>query len=314
MLRWLWNFLYGSTPAEFRSAYALAESVERLRAATKRSVFAAMGETTAVGKVSERSVRLQRVIPMVGNSFKPFFIGHFELRDGEVVLAGKFTMLPLVKAFMTVWFGMVALGGLATLLGGWVKGGNAGLFIVQPFLMFGAGLALVAAGKWFARNDAAWLSRLIERALAAPEPAGSGVPDTIGAQDRSAVPITLKGMALFLTASGVMAVVSGLTLTGLFRGSPPPAALPPIPTLGRWSFACAAFEIALAIGVWHRRPWAWRGVFALLGLSACWSIYAMDAMTGVGPPAAIKVAFAALSCVVVAFWGRWWYAQRRHFR
>jgi hypothetical protein len=85
------HLLYDSTPAEFRSAYGIAGSVERLSAATKRSVFSALGETTAVGKGSEKVVRLQRVIPMVGNSFKPFFIGHFEVRGEVTVLIGKFT-------------------------------------------------------------------------------------------------------------------------------------------------------------------------------------------------------------------------------
>jgi hypothetical protein len=27
----------------------------------------------------------------------------------------------------------------------------------------------------------------------------------------------------------------------------------------------------------------------------------------------IKVIFSILSCVVVGIWGRWWYAQRKHF-
>src|ERR1700722_19610501 len=104
MFRWLWRLLYEAQPAEFRSAYGLEESVERLRAATKRSVFSALAETTAVGKVSEQSVRLQRVIPMVGNSFKPFFLGRFEVSEGRVLLVGRFTMLPIVKVFMTFWF------------------------------------------------------------------------------------------------------------------------------------------------------------------------------------------------------------------
>ena len=36
MLRWFFNALYGSTPAEFRSDYDLDESVSRLAAATRR--------------------------------------------------------------------------------------------------------------------------------------------------------------------------------------------------------------------------------------------------------------------------------------
>lgn len=55
------RLLYNSIPAEFRGAYGLAESVERL----------------------------------------------FEVRGDVTVLIGKFTMLPLVKIFMSFWFGHV---------------------------------------------------------------------------------------------------------------------------------------------------------------------------------------------------------------
>src|ERR1039457_4901867 len=109
MLRSFVRLLYQSTPAEFRSAYRLAESVERLRAATKRSVFSALGETAAVGTVSESGVRLQRVIPMMSNSFRPFFIELFEVRDGATMLTGRFTVSPVVKIFMTIWFGLLSV-------------------------------------------------------------------------------------------------------------------------------------------------------------------------------------------------------------
>src|SRR5277367_6328697 len=109
MIRWLRRLLYDSTPAEFRSAYSVAESVERLTAATKRSAFSALDATSAVGKVSADIVRLQRVSPMIRNSFKPFFVGHFESRDGVTLLIGQFGMSMFTKVFMTFWLGMVAL-------------------------------------------------------------------------------------------------------------------------------------------------------------------------------------------------------------
>src|ERR1700722_15917254 len=100
MFRWLWRLLYESTPAEFRSTFGLEESVERLRAATKRSVFSSLGETAAGGQVSGQSagerVWLQGFFPMVGNSFKPFFIGRFEIREGVTVLTGRFSLLTIV--------------------------------------------------------------------------------------------------------------------------------------------------------------------------------------------------------------------------
>ena len=58
MIPGLRRLLYESTPAEFRSAYCIEESVERWQAATKRSAFSAIGETAAVGKVSPDGVRV----------------------------------------------------------------------------------------------------------------------------------------------------------------------------------------------------------------------------------------------------------------
>jgi hypothetical protein len=113
MIQWLGRLLYESTPAEFRSAFGMEESVERLQAATKRSAFSAIGEAAAVGKVSPDLVRLQRVTPMVRNSFKPFFVGRFESRDGITLLTGQFGMSLFTKIFMTFWLGMVALFGIS---------------------------------------------------------------------------------------------------------------------------------------------------------------------------------------------------------
>jgi hypothetical protein len=166
MFQWFWRLLYESKPAEFRSAFGLEESVERLRAATKRSVFSSLSEAAAVGKVSEQRVRLQRVIPMVGDSFKPFFIGRFEIREGVTVLTGRFSLLMIVKVFMTFWLGMAFVFAGGMLLGHFSSPKPVPAFLAfQPFLMLGFGIALVAMGKWFARNDVAWLSSVIEGAL-----------------------------------------------------------------------------------------------------------------------------------------------------
>jgi len=305
---------YESTPAEFRSAYGIAESVERLSAATKRSVFAAFGETAAVGKVSEKFVRLQRVIPMVGNSFKPFFTGRFEVRDGVTVLAGRFGMMMWAKVFMTFWFGLTSLFAVGVLLGGLrPQGPQATFFMWQPFLMLGGGIAIVWVGKWFARNDVAWLSGVMGTALGAPGSAAPVTGDALSETDSDAVPATLKVAALFLAASGAMALVVGFagphSWPSVQRSADVPAPLP----LGNWNFVYAMVVIALALGIWRRRPWAWWGGFLLLGLSACLSVFAMPTDAHFGPPVGMRLVFAILSCVVAAIWGRWWYAQRKHF-
>jgi hypothetical protein len=314
MFRWFVRLLHDSTPAEFPSAYGLAESVERLSAVTKRSAFSALGETTAVGKVSERVVRLQRVIPMVRNSFKPFFIGRFEVRGEVTVLIGKFTMLPLVTVFMSIWFGMCCLFAGALLLGG-VKpqSPNATFFLLQPFLMIAGGIALVAAGKWFARNDAAWLSALIASALGGARHGASVTPDALMNVDADTVPMSLKVTAIVLAASGAMALMAGVAGPHLWPHLGQASEGTASQQWGSWNFVYAVLAIALSIGIWRRRPWGWWCGFLLLGWSVCRSLFALSAHADVGLPVGIKVIFAVLSFVIVGIWGRWWYAQRRHF-
>jgi hypothetical protein len=311
MIRWFGRLLFESTRAEFHSAYGLAESVERLRAATKRSVFFALGETSAVGKVSEEVVRLQRVIPMMGNSFKPFFTGRFEVRDGAVVLTGQFGMLTAVKVFMTFWFGMTSLFAAAALLGKFKpQGPNPTFFVVQPFLMIAFGVALVAAGKWLARNDIAWLSGLIARTLGAPALGATQKPGAI--VDPDAVPMTLKVVAIVLAGSGVMPLLTGLSGGKLFPGlttSPESNGLP----LAQWIYLYAVAMILLSVGVWRRRPWAWWGGFVVLGLSLLFSLVVPLLDSRMGAPPFMWVVFGVFSCLVVAVWGRWWYAQRKYF-
>src|SRR5690242_20429909 len=163
MLDWMRARWLDPPPVEFESSYGLSESVERLRAATQRSVFSAVGQQEAVGTVKDSAVSLQRVIPMVGNSFKPFYRGRFIERDGKVILTGRFTMHWLVKAFLAVWFGglvcMILISAVST---------QSPSTILMPLFgagMFAAAAAIVWIGKWFARNDAAWLSNVIQGAL-----------------------------------------------------------------------------------------------------------------------------------------------------
>ena len=304
MIHHLRRLLYESTPAEFRSAYSVAESVERLRAATKRSAFAAIGEAAAVGKVSQDGVRLQRVTPMVRNSFKPFFVGRFESRDGVTLLTGRFGMSLFTKIFMTFWLAMVALFGVGFLVGSLsATASYPRQIVIGPFLMLIAGLGLVALGKWFARNDVAWLTGVIGRALDVAGVAAEPIQETL---EVAGVPMVLKGVALFLAASGAIAALTEFIEPKLGQQR---VAL----QVGYWNLVYAVSAFVLAAGVWGRRPWAWWGGFLVLGISTITSLLAMPVGTPSGLPPFVRVVFGVFAVIVVAVWGRWWYAQRKHF-
>ena len=314
MIRWFARLLFESTPAEFASAYGLAESVDRLRAATKRSVFGALGETSAVGKVTEETVRLQRVIPMISNSFKLLFVGRFETRNGGTVLTGRFGMSKFASIIICFWLAMVGLIGIVLLISvpNSTATGNR-FFMFGPLIMLPAGIAIVAFGKWLARNDISWLSQVIQKALGAA-PTGLSLEGQNGtAIDSESIPIPLKAAAAVLMISAMSALLSG------FSVFPQPwkvwgldSAVGGI-SIADFSILYAVMMMGLAAGVWTRRPWAWWGGLVLLGLSWCFFLFAMHRWGTAQQPLAIEIVMGIFFAFVTAIWGKWWYAQRKHF-
>jgi hypothetical protein len=171
MVKRFFSFLYRDIPARFPSDFALTESVERLRARTGRSVLSALFHQSAVGPVNESRVRLQRVIPLFGNSFKPIFVGRFHQSQGRAVLEGRFTMFLFSKVFMTVWlaFALVwtitsAVAALRAVGRGHAKP-MAMLFPLVGVLFFLTGVGFVRCCWWLSRNDMAFLGSVIRAAL-----------------------------------------------------------------------------------------------------------------------------------------------------
>lgn len=171
------DLLFGNVPARFPSAFSLSESVDRLQANTKRHILSSLFRQSAVGPVSEGLVRLQRVIPLVGNSFKPIFVGAFRVSEGQVVLEGKFTMFRFSKVFMTFWlafsllwsFVAISLGlkpmPMATEQTEHIHTLVSLLFPFAGIIMFFVGIVFVRVCWRLSRGDIGYLSRVIAGAL-----------------------------------------------------------------------------------------------------------------------------------------------------
>jgi hypothetical protein len=84
---------------------------------------------------------------MVGNSFKPFFFGRFEVRADGVYLTGRFSMLGLVKAFMTLWLGGVLAIGIASGVPEFNAAGRNWPPVLGGLGMFAAGILLAGESR-----------------------------------------------------------------------------------------------------------------------------------------------------------------------
>lgn len=315
MLRSIKWFLTGSEPLEFESAYGLDESVRRLRDATRRWALFSTTEVAA-GAVSSSRVSLQRVIPMVGNSFKPYFIGKFERRADKVVLVGRFTMHPFVKVFMAIWMGFVVVGTLVGAIAA-MQSHRAESMPLAGLGMLLFGVLLVRFGAWLSRNDPAWLSEVIRRALNSPD----AVSDLAGPSpvrnhifSPGSIPVTTK-VAIVLALLAVMVSVSAVTGVQSYRAGPGGAVVTHYDDMTS-RYLSGLFSVSLlglAYGIYRRRMLAWRLVFVIIG-GAWVSQLVVFFVGGTQPvPTLVLALFGAVSVLIMIVWGRWWYAQRVHF-
>ena len=311
MLRWLQETWTGSATVEFESAFGLAESVERLRAATKRSVFSAVAREAAVGPVNETRVSLQRVIPMVGNAYKPIFVGRFVERSGKVVLRGSFTIHGFTKLFMTVWFGAIALMTLGMLAASF-HSPSIWVGILFAIGMLGAGLGLVRVGRWFSRKDPAWLSAVIGAALGTPA-TGSG---SVAAPLRSppGLPSHLWPFAILIAVGGVWSLAIGIAGLQTFH-------LDARGVAGTYFEAGSAARylaillgslmLGWAYGIYRCHFIAW---WAGIGLLVLGGLNQLQMLIGGQHAQPDELILALMGLPVLAIWGWFWYAQRPHFR
>ena len=114
--------------------------------------------------VSAQKVRLQRVKPFFGNSFRRVFVGQFRKHADSIVLEGKFAIPVFGRVFMGFWFGFgvlwVALSSVMAVATAFVvrehPEWSATLFM--PFF----GVAVLALGYLVVHSSSRWASADIE--------------------------------------------------------------------------------------------------------------------------------------------------------
>jgi hypothetical protein len=316
MLGWFKEIWTGSDPVEFESAYGMAESVERLKAATCRWALFSVTKEVASGRVTESRVSLQRVIPMVGNSFKPFFVGRFQWRGGKVVLRGRFTLHWFVKALMGFWLGFCVLFTALAVVAA-MRSPQAAVMFVAGVAMLAFGVGLIRLGGWFSRKDPVWLSAVIRDALAAPTtafPADQAHGAPAETQTRWP-PKVILAVSAVLFLSGLMSLISAIAGVQAYRGHPGGAIVTHYAdTWLRYAVgANGVVMLALAMGIYRQHIMAWRMGFVVLIGGGCLQTLAFLTRDDLGNARILAIVFGVLCAVVIAVWGRWWYAQRVHF-
>jgi hypothetical protein len=159
------RFLYGSEPLEIVFDVPMDIAMERLSSRVNRTYFSQLRSQRMVGYVEADEVAIQRVIPMVQNSFKPVFHGAFEAEENQTSLKGILRFHRIVQVFMTLWFLFVALFFVQSLIEFTFSDAGDWFALLLSLAMLAGGVFIVILGKWFSRNDKVWLTKAITAAI-----------------------------------------------------------------------------------------------------------------------------------------------------
>ena len=174
MMKKFMDYIFPCIPVIFKSDYSLAESVHRLQSATNRSVFSSFFKQSAVGRVDEGKVRLQRVIPFFGNSFKPIFVGTFVKNDAGVILDGKWTTFLFARIFSYIWFAFIAVWTIVAAVGiipTIIDSPTGCIYKFETYFPL-IGVCFIVSGIyfnrfcwWLSRSDMDYLAKVISKSL-----------------------------------------------------------------------------------------------------------------------------------------------------
>ncbi len=166
------NLLFYKQPVSIRSSFGVEESVRRLSKVV--CWFPSLFGQSLLGSVKVHRVRIRRVIPFVGNSFAPVFYGSFREHDGITMLEGYFAMHRSTSLFLSVGLGFLCFMSLLFVVGAVVGHVPVSspvprwqglIYSLLPIGMMLYMIALTKVGKWFARNDEAFIEQRIYAVL-----------------------------------------------------------------------------------------------------------------------------------------------------
>jgi hypothetical protein len=153
---------------EFVSPHPVEECKRRIEAQmnTPFSVLALAEARPLIGRFRETWLRARRRPLWYRNSFQTYLSAELVAEDGETRIRCRFSMHPLVKAFMTLWFSVLVLVGGFMFIDALRPDVARGFALAVPLmLMLVGGAALVGFGRYMARGDRRFLTDLVQKTL-----------------------------------------------------------------------------------------------------------------------------------------------------
>ncbi len=157
------NLAFYRRDVEFSTPYSKSRAIARLDGAVASSF--SIFHAGVVGSANARRVSLRRNIPFVGNSFAPRFVGRFEEAATGSLLRGTFRLSWPSRIFAGYGLVFCIAWTIIVTFDVFREATTPLWFPLIGLVMLAVFAAMVALGRWFARNDEAAITREVEHIL-----------------------------------------------------------------------------------------------------------------------------------------------------
>jgi hypothetical protein len=100
---------------------------------------------------------------------RPFFYGHFVPSDEGTLIEGDFRMYPYARWFMVIWFSLLALVLVFTLLNSLSMGPICIFIVIVILALMALGVFMIKLSWWMSREDQRTIVDMLNNVLEASE-------------------------------------------------------------------------------------------------------------------------------------------------
>lgn len=205
--------LFAARTATLSSPLGPKACAERIAAITDGPLVL-LGTRPLIGWATASGAGVRRRINY-RNSFQTALSARFEADGSSTIIRCRFGLMPLVTAFMVMWFGLALLLGVAlvlSLLNGSPAPGVSPVFALVPFGFLLFGFVMVGVGRGFGRKDEAFILETVRAATDATVVERQAGYETLTMEEMA--DMTRRGPTSRVTFVIVLAVLLLLGLAG----------------------------------------------------------------------------------------------------
>ncbi len=161
----LFNYIFGSELFELDLEVPVEDAIENFNLELRKRTLFPIATDGIIGYANKDSVKIGRVMPIMKNVFKPFFIGKFISNGNQSRISGYFRLSRSVQLGVTFSFGFFSLWIFLATLSVMEKSSEYLYLLFSNSLMLFLLVGLLKIGENISKDDKQWIKGALKHAV-----------------------------------------------------------------------------------------------------------------------------------------------------